>query len=123
MTRAGKATHADAFRAIIFFLRWSNEPEWPVLLDCNNMVVNGQFVNPIPESIKNNPRLASHSSKYPGIALNFEDTRCTPEIYTKRSTFIIPGVTQPHTLSHCISKMASVLTSENSTINDDLNKH
>ena len=76
LTRAGKATHADAFRATVFFLRWSKDPNWPVRLDTNNMVVNGQFATPVTdETVKSNFRLASHSSKYPGIALNFENTR------------------------------------------------
>lgn len=94
LTRAGKATHADAFRATVFFLKWSKDPDWPVSLDTNNLVVNGQFVDPIPPNITSNFRRAGHSSKYPGIALRFEGMQCTPEVYMKRSTFIVPGVTQ-----------------------------
>lgn len=109
MTRAGRSTPADAFRAVALFLRWTRDPGWPVWLDTNNIVLSGQFAEAIPRSITESKRLVNHSSKYPGLSLNFEGTRCTPELYTKRSTFIIPGVTDPGTLADCIYRMGDVM--------------
>lgn len=109
MTRAGRSTAADSFLAVVMFLRWTKDPDWPIWFDTNNIVLSGQFAEEIPKSIVESQRLVNHSSKYPGISLNFEGTRCTPELYTKRSTFIVPGVTTPATLTDCVAQMKKLM--------------
>ena len=60
MTRAGRSTPADAFRAVALFLRWTRDPGWPVWLDTNNIVLSGQFAEAIPRSITESKRLVNH---------------------------------------------------------------
>jgi hypothetical protein len=97
LIRAGKSNHAHAVLAMyqftIAFGRVSKlgPARWPTSLSGPNAVVSGRFRNKISEDIKNDS-LTTYTEKFPGIAVRTQ-LHATPELYLKRSAFIISGVT------------------------------
>ena len=108
LIRAGKNSHADAVKSTLLFLSWTAPSRWPSRMSSPNMVASGKFVRPLPESVRNLP-CATWSAKFPGIALKTSVKQCTPEVYLRQGTYIVPGVTTPETLSQCLQELAVML--------------
>ncbi|WP_341246944.1 hypothetical protein [Nereida ignava] len=108
LIRAGKSTHADAVRSTLLFLRWASPGQWPARMTSPNMVASGRFAHPLPEATKALP-CATWSAKFPGVALKPPNSKCTPEVYLKQGTYIIPGVTSPESLSVCLQQVSDML--------------
>lgn len=95
--RAGKSTHADAYNALIIFMRWVRTlvpglaAMWPCAVSLPNSVWTGQFLAPISAGLKQHPR-ATYSDRFPGISYRLKtNTTVTPEIFLKASKWILPG--------------------------------
>lgn len=108
LIRAGKNSHADAVRSTLLFLSWTAPHRWPSRMSSPNMVASGKFVCPLPESVRSLPH-ATWSAKFPGVALKTSVKQCTPEVYLRQGTYIVPGVTSPETLSRCLQELTTML--------------
>lgn len=108
--RAGKHDVLDGFKGILFFLRWINDLDWPTTICAPNIVLLGEFKKPIPENIKTH-YLSSWSTKFPGVAINWDDTSCTPELYLTSNKFILPGVTSPDEAGLILGRLLKLLGS------------
>jgi hypothetical protein len=97
LIRAGKCNHAHAVLAMYAFhfafssVSGLGPARWPTSLSGPNSVVSGRFRCKISEDIKTDS-LTTYTSKFPGIAVRTR-LNATPELYLKRSAFIISGVT------------------------------
>ena len=107
--RAGKHTHAHGLERVFHFWNWvdkeANLPQkrWPAAIQAPNMVVSGKFKFNLDPAIKKHPMCTS-TSKFPGIQVVMpKHLNATPEVYTKRGTFIVPGVTSPKQLDAVLS--------------------
>ena len=96
--RAGKHTHADGAWAVLALRRWAMRGDghhsllWPTAMSTPNAVCNGQFTAPMGKGIYSHWR-ATHTSKFPGIAVTFPNASNTvAEIFTKAWKWIVPGV-------------------------------
>lgn len=108
LIRAGKNSHADAVRSTLLFLAWTAPAKWPTRMSSPNMVASGKFACPLPETVRNLPH-ATWSAKFPGVALKTGVVQCTPEVYLRQGTYIVPGVTTPQTLSVCLQQLSKML--------------
>lgn len=108
--RAGKHDVLDGYKGILFFLKWTNDLDWPTFVCAPNIVLLGELKEVIPPSIKNH-YLTSWSSKFPGIAVNWPDTSCTPELYLSSNKFILPGVTNPPEAVKVLQRLLHLLHS------------
>ena len=106
--RAGKNDVLDGFKGILFFLRWINDLDWPTTICAPNIVLLGEFKEDIPASIRDH-YASSWSSKFPGIAINWPDTSCTPELYLSSNKFILPGVTGPAEATDILLRLHKLL--------------
>ena len=97
LIRAGKSTHGHAVLSMYKLWRAFNktaglsQARWPSSLNGPNAVVSGAFKYMLSPAIKDDS-LCTHTSKFPGIAVRTRE-HSTPEIYLKRSAFIVSGVT------------------------------
>lgn len=113
--RAGKHTHAHALWGTFeFFFLFSklSAPEhpskWLSSIRAPNMVISGQLKCSISPEIINDPA-CTKTSKFPGIQIAVpEHLNSTPELYLKRSTFIIPGVTSPAQLAEILRSLVGI---------------
>lgn len=106
--RAGKHDVLDGYKGILFFLKWTNDLDWPTFICAPNIVLLCELKSQIPPNIKNH-YLSSWSSKFPGVAINWPDTSCTPELYLTSNKFILPGVTKPHEAVQVLSRLLKLL--------------
>ena len=106
--RAGKHDVLDGYKGILFFLKWTNDLDWPTFICAPNIVLLCELKAQIPPNIKNH-YLSSWSSKFPGVAINWPDTSCTPELYLTSNKFILPGVTKPHEAVKVLSRLLKLL--------------
>jgi len=97
LIRAGKSTHADAYNALVVFMRWVRTllpglaAMWPCAVSLPNSVWTGQFATPISHALKQHPR-ATYSDRFPGISYRLvTPSSVTPEIFLKASKWILPG--------------------------------
>ena len=94
LQRTHPATHANA---------WIGAATIP------NSVFTGQFVCDVSPAFKNDSA-ATYTSKFPGIAINLNiDEKITPELFLRRSKFIIPGIKTAHALSRAADALVSVV--------------
>lgn len=103
--RAGKHTHADALASCLLYLCWSGHKGWPARIDTPNLVASARLATPPPASLKNHPR-ATHSTKFPGIAIKLA-ADVTTEIY-ESGAFILPGIVTPVQLGAALSEVAAL---------------
>ena len=115
--RAGKSTHADAFHALLAFLRWCRalNPKlhgmWPMAVSMPNSVWSGQFNTSIDRCVLDHS-VATHSDRFPGISLNFQNTnitsKITPELFLKESKWIVPGVKDIVSLFNIVQELTTL---------------
>jgi len=113
--RAGKHTHAHAvWGTLEFFFLFAKltAPEhpskWLSAIQAPNMVISGKLACAISEDIVNDPA-CTKTSKFPGIQVAVpEHLNSTPELYLKRSTFIVPGVTSPNQLAQILRALIAI---------------
>lgn len=113
--RAGKHTHAHAMWGTLeFFFLFTRlaAPEhpsrWLSAIQAPNMVISGQFKHMISHTIANDPA-CTKTSKFPGIQITVPShLNSTPELYLKRSTFIVPGVTSPNQLAEILRCVVAI---------------
>lgn len=108
--RAGKHDVLDGYKGILFFLRWTNDLDWPTTICAPNIVLLAELKKKIPPQIKDH-YLASWSSKFPGVAINWPDTSCTPELYLTSNKFILPGVTNSAEALKVLVRLVDLLNS------------
>ena len=108
LIRAGKSSHADALTSCLLFLRWSGTTTWPARINAPNMVVSGKLKERPPTALRTHPQ-ATHSMKFPGIALRLP-CHTTTEIY-ESGAFIVPGVTSPQQLQQALNDLVEVVRS------------
>ena len=114
LIRAGKSNHAHAVLAMYQFYFSFNKvsglgsARWPTSLSGPNAVVSGQFRNQISPKIKEDS-LCTHTEKFPGIAVRTREN-ATPEIYLKRSAFIISGITSVAQLERIFKVLIDLYT-------------
>lgn len=113
--RAGKHQVVDGSRGILFFLKWIHDLDWPTAISAPNIVLLGQLARPIPEAIRDH-YLVSWSPKFPGVAVNFPDTSCTPELYLSSNKFILPGVTGAAEAVAVLARLVALLDSLRETV-------
>ena len=106
LIRAGKFTHADALLSCLLFLRGSNNRAWPARISAPNMVISGKLNDRPGPSLKAHPS-ATHSSKFPGVALRLQ-SGTTTEVYNS-GAFIMPGITSPDQLSRALFELTTSL--------------
>ena len=107
--RAGRHTHPHAIWGTLeFFFLFARlaAPEhpskWLSAIQAPNMVVSGQLECIISDTIIKDPA-CTKTPKFPGIQIAVpEHLNSTPELYLKKSTFIIPGVTSPAQLDEIL---------------------
>ena len=111
--RAGKHSHEDALLKMFNFNTWVRKTcgvhhEWHTAVDNPNMVISGQFKHMISHTIANDPA-CTKTSKFPGIQITVPShLNSTPELYLKRSTFIVPGVTSPNQLAEILRCIVAI---------------
>lgn len=112
--RAGRYTHADAAWAVLALSRWAMRGDgyhallWPTAMSAPNAVCSGQFSAPMPAAIYDHWR-ATHTSKFPGIAITFADAPgITAELFMKAYKFIVPGVRSADALALAIAGFAEL---------------
>jgi hypothetical protein len=105
--RAGKHSHADALASCLLYLCWSQQPGWPARIATPNLVASAQLALPPTPRLKNHPR-ATHSTKFPGIAIKLA-ANVTTEIY-ESGAFILPGITSAPQLSAALHEVAALST-------------
>lgn len=108
--RAGKHDVLDGLKGIFFFLRWTNDLNWPTTICAPNIVLLGKLKDKIPPSIREH-HCSSWSAKFPGVAINWDDTSCTPELYLTSNKFILPGVTDPAEAAKVLHRLHDLLQS------------
>jgi hypothetical protein len=106
--RAGKHTHADAFRAALFFTRWTQSGRWPTRVTVPNMVVSGKLNMSCPRHINQHCR-ATSGPKFPGVSLKFPHSSATPTVFVETNTFIIPGITSASSLETALANLEATL--------------
>jgi hypothetical protein len=106
--RAGKRTHADAYRAALFFTRWTQSGRWPTRVTVPNMVVSGKLSAACPRHINDHCR-ATSGPKFPGVSLKFPHSSATPTVFVKTNTFIIPGITSAASLEAALANLEAAL--------------
>ena len=74
-----------------------------------NSVFSGQFANMIEGSLKLDS-CATFTSKFPGIAIALPTPdKITPEVFLRRSKFIIPGIKSPESIAECTNWLVSAV--------------
>ena len=117
--RAGKHTHADAFRAALFFTRWTQSGRWPTRVTVPNMVVSGTLNRQCPPHMTAHCR-ATSGPKFSGVSLKFPTSSATPIIFPKSRKFTIPGITSPASLELAFANLDEALKEVADTSPDDL---
>lgn len=112
LIRAGKHTHCDALYSTIRFIQWTRTSDWFVQLTAPNAVVSGKFAATLCSTVKDHPA-STHSAKFPGIAIKLNSTRCTPELYLKSGSFIVPGISTTNDLKTTVEDLVQSLTRHN----------
>lgn len=112
--RAGPLNPADAFLSVCLYLRWRRSHGHNLKIAgmvIPNCVFTGMFEEDVLEAVRSKIRErpnATYSDKFPGVALTLDGTRVVPEVYTRRGTFIAPGVSTTHDLNTSLQGLAAV---------------
>lgn len=115
MIRAGKHTHGDAVTALYSFTRWASQGtsaarSWPTTVSVPNTVCNAAYTVRINPAVQDHFR-ATHTSKFPGIALTWEALEgVTVELFLKRNNWIAPGIASPEMLATAAKLMDELHT-------------
>ena len=112
--RAGKHTHIDAVRSMFRFNQWarrtaSSPHVWHVAIDHPNMVLSGKLKTPPSSHFKSHWR-CNYSVKFPGVAVKASST-CTPEVYPKSGSFIMPGATNAESVVAAVEAVSDAVSS------------
>ena len=113
--RAGKHTHPHAIWGTLeFFFLFTkltapeHSSKWLSAIQAPNMVVSGQLRCYISPDVIQDPA-CTKTPKFPGIQVAVpEHLNSTPELYLKKSTFIIPGITSPAQLAEILSHLTAL---------------
>lgn len=105
--RSGLQSHADAYRAALFYTRWTRRAAWPTRVVAVNTVVSGELHRRRPASIKRHCRASRNCQKFPGVSLKFPGATTTPTAFEHK--YIIPGVTTPRSLETALANFEGAL--------------